>query len=607
MFRTLFFVVVFLFVNCDAGNNSFVFTNEMAQSCKEHICRNGYLYNTIYSVDSEELTEIRKDSDGDVVFEMHIAIQAMSNGHILLSPVAKPGYSDPVYEIVVGGGGNKFTELRRHLKRDARTSVKTPNILSTFELRGFYIRIVQEHIIEFGREGDVLPLMSYMDIDPLDIKYFGFAAWAGVEAKFLYDCPVPSKNGKTTPNSKEIEPLLSPSEQLKKEMLKHRLPWIPPRPTVDVELGVKITSVKYDAFQSKLITGMSVVISWKDDNVAWYPPKYNGTTNIKLRQGQIWRPKFYVYNADDQTMFDARSSELISMVHSGEATLHFQTKVYTWCVDAPPGFSAWPHDEYQCTIVIQPWEVHDKIALTILDPEDSKMALFADIDNEVKSDWESTTKQVVIEHELWNQVYGIGDNMTHMSDRLIINVEVSRKATPYNVVFYTPLLVLVMFVLLSFWSEPLNINRVWFLNGCTIVICMGLCYVDYLIPCHTMPSILVLYIVVLGGVVLATFVQLLLMSTLIETVCGTNGMQKVFTTHLLRLVCCLPSFTTAINGGYTLQEEEEPATTRGEDVEEMESEKQKAYGDKRELAEVVDKLMFVIYTVTFVAMLIAHF
>lgn len=44
---------------------------------------------------------------------------------------------------VVGGGGNRFTELRRHLKRDGKVSVKTQNILSTFELRGFYIKISQ--------------------------------------------------------------------------------------------------------------------------------------------------------------------------------------------------------------------------------------------------------------------------------------------------------------------------------------------------------------------------------------------------------------------------------------------------------------------------------
>jgi hypothetical protein len=43
--------------------------------------------------------------------------------------------------------------------------------------------------VEFGKEGATLPILSFVDIDPLDIRYFSFAAWNGVEAKFLYDCP----------------------------------------------------------------------------------------------------------------------------------------------------------------------------------------------------------------------------------------------------------------------------------------------------------------------------------------------------------------------------------------------------------------------------------
>lgn len=126
---------------------------------------------------------------------------------------------------VVGGGGNKFTELRRNLKRNAKASSVTVGVLSTVEMRGFYIRIkdskdliqlnnsshqtqstsvaMSKHditscfflldLIEFGREGAELPIIKYYDIDPLEIKYFSFAAWNGVEAKFLYDCPIPGE------------------------------------------------------------------------------------------------------------------------------------------------------------------------------------------------------------------------------------------------------------------------------------------------------------------------------------------------------------------------------------------------------------------------------
>ena len=66
------------------------------------------------------------------------------------------------------------------------TSLETANILQYS---------ITDGVIEFGKEGEVLPLLTYIDVSPLEIKYFSFAAWTGVEAKFLYDCPIPGGNG----------------------------------------------------------------------------------------------------------------------------------------------------------------------------------------------------------------------------------------------------------------------------------------------------------------------------------------------------------------------------------------------------------------------------
>ncbi|XP_050554351.1 uncharacterized protein LOC118279296 isoform X4 [Spodoptera frugiperda] len=609
MLRTIVSVLLFLFLNNVDGANvtTFVYTPKMAQQCKEHICQDGYNYKIFYSVDTDNLKALSKDSD--TAFEMHLGIQATSNGHILLSPVQKPGYSDPVYEIVVGGGGNQFTELRRNLKRNARTSVKTPRILSSFEVRGFYIKMSNDGLIEFGKEGETLPLLQYNDINPLEIKYFSFAAWTGVEAKFLYDCPIPNADG-SSPNSKEIEPPMSMSDQLKRTILLYRLPWIPPKPTMDVKVGIKVTNVKYDPFISKLSTSMSIVTSWTDESMSWYPGKYGNTTSLKFRQGQLWKPKFYIFNCDNQMPFDAVNSDLISMVHTGEATFHYQTTVSSWCVDTPPGYSKWPRDEYLCSIVIQPWEAHEKISVEMIEPNDTKMHIFSDVNKRIENVWDVSIKLLVIKPTVWNQVYVSDDNETHQSDRLILSLQLKRKATAYNIVFYTPLLVLLMFVLMSFWSEPLTMERIWFLAGCTIVITMGLCYVDFLIPSHLMPSILILYITVLMGVLIALLIQALLITDTFEKFRNLQFVQKMLNAHVFRIIFCLPAYTKSSdrNGGYSLQEDEEPQSpiTRG-DVEEMEKETPRTCGDKKELAEVVDKVMFVIYFVTFISMLAAHY
>lgn len=58
-----------------------------------------------------------------------------------------------------------------------------------------YLILIVDGLIEFGREGDILPIISYQDMDPITVRYFSFASWNGVEAKFLYDCPIPLANG----------------------------------------------------------------------------------------------------------------------------------------------------------------------------------------------------------------------------------------------------------------------------------------------------------------------------------------------------------------------------------------------------------------------------
>ncbi|CAK1547717.1 unnamed protein product [Leptosia nina] len=602
--------VLCLLLLCGEALSNFTFTYDMAMRCKEYLCQHGYSYKTYFRTDAVDRKQAKTDSS--VVFEMHLAILAASNGHILLSSVPSPS-SDPVYEIVIGGGANKFTELRRNLRRNAKASAKTLGVLSPVEFRAFYIRISEDGLIEFGKEGDPLPILTYMDLDPIPVKYFSFAAWNGVEAKFLYDCPLPSSNAsgdanEVTPNSVPVDPKLSNSDKLKRTLLMGRDPAIPPSPEVAVSLGVRINSISYDAFESKLTTGVSVVMNWTDESMAWDLNKFNNVTSLNFRQGQIWSPAFYTFNSDSVNMLDAKNPELITMINTGVATYHMQTTINTWCFDYVTTITKWPRDEYHCAIVIEPWQVHEKISLKRLDQTSSAMKAFEQLDEVIQNVWETSSSQYIVSATSWNQMYASDDNSTHQSDRLVIKVGIKRRATAYNIVFYTPLLVLVTFVLMSFWTEPLNLNRVWFYASCTIIICMGLCYIDYLVPCHTVPTILILYTTVLGGVLFALLMQVALMTSLGERFCRTIVMQNVLTAQWFRSLFCLPPLKDcrvydAINEGYLPQEDEIP-TTRN--VEQMEKE-EVPNSEQREIAEVFDKTMFTIYSVAFAVMLGLHF
>lgn len=605
------FFCVWIIIGFVRTDSNFTFTYDMAKQCKEHLSQHGYSYDTFYRVDYQDRKDLR--SDPSIVFEMHLAILAASNGHILLSSVSRPDASDPVYEIVVGGGANKFTELRGNLKRNARASAKTVGILSPVDFRAFYIKITEDGLIEFGREGDILPIISYQDMDPITVRYFSFASWNGVEAKFLYDCPIPLANGSdVTPSSQTVEKTLSSSEALKRTLLFNRDPNLPPESKFTVNMGVIVTSITYDAFESKLSTGVSIVRKWTDDSMAWNPSKFNGTTYLTFRQGQIWTPTLSVFNSDTVSMLDSKNPELITVVNSGEATLHMQTTIQSWCFDYMNTITKWPRDEYVCTIVIEPWELQDQIVLKKLDPSSDAMKGFTVIDEVIQNAWDVTTSQYVVNSTFWNNLYALNDNSTVMYDRFVMTVDLKRRATAYNIVFYTPLLVLVTFVLLSFWSDRLNMKRVWFYSCCTVIICMGLCNIDFLVPSHSIPSVMILYVTVLGGVLLALLIHVVMMTSLAAKLCKTTFIQNQLTTAWFRTLFCLPPLKVCqiyetVDECYGRQEDEEPVgVTRSGAVEEMQSDN-KEYSESMEIAEAIDKLMFVVYSVTFAVMLALHF
>ncbi|KAI5644633.1 farnesoic acid 0-methyl transferase domain-containing protein [Phthorimaea operculella] len=592
---------------------NFTFDWRMATRCKEHICTHGYAYDKFYEVFEGDGIHNNNES----VFEMHLAILASSNGHILLSNTPAPEANEEVYEIVVGGGGNKFTELRRNLRRNAKASAKTMGILSAIEFRAFYIKISDSGYIEFGREGDPLPVLSYNDLNPINVKFFSFAAWNGVEAKFLYDCPLPSAYNSTettVPDSKMVEPKLSKTEALKRALLMDRNPLIPPEKTVDIDICYKITSVHYDSYTTKLTVGLAMVAEWTDKRLAWNPDKFNGTKILKFRQGEIWTPTFYVYNADDKGLLLNKNTELITMTKHGEATLHYQTSVATWCGVYPTKGSSrerWPNEVFDCIVIIGAWQPHERFVLHELDK--NKLKVFGDIDQVILNDWEFKPYSSIVNISALRSVIQ-EDKEIHESDQLLIGFEMHRRATAFNIVFYTPLIVLVTFVLLSFWNESLQMSRVWFYSGCSVAVCAGFCFVDYLVPSHDLPNILILYTTVLMGVLVALLVQVLLMLPVVDRLCKTFFLQSVITSKWFRILFFLPAMKTcrnydSINEAYASQEDDDSGVMvapRNGNVEEMEAEANK-YGEKEELAEALDKLMFFVYSVTFAVMLALHY
>lgn len=66
---------------------------------------------------------------------------ASSDAHILLAPSAKVEKGDPVYEIVIGAGGNTFCDIRRNQKSGVKATVRVKGLLSGLDVHSFWIHI----------------------------------------------------------------------------------------------------------------------------------------------------------------------------------------------------------------------------------------------------------------------------------------------------------------------------------------------------------------------------------------------------------------------------------------------------------------------------------
>lgn len=87
-----------------------------------------------------------------LLLDFHFSVLAPSDAHILLAPSDKVEKGDPVYEIVIGAGGNTFCDIRRRQKADVKASVRINGLLSPLDPQSFWLHITKG---KFGNSQDI--------------------------------------------------------------------------------------------------------------------------------------------------------------------------------------------------------------------------------------------------------------------------------------------------------------------------------------------------------------------------------------------------------------------------------------------------------------------
>lgn len=105
--------------------------------CKEYDATAGYGYQQYFKIDD---VVNNHGADGNIV-NLKLYVMGSKDAHILLSTEESPSAVDPVYEIVLGGGANTFSEIRRKRRTQALQSIRRKNLLSPLNLLPITIKI----------------------------------------------------------------------------------------------------------------------------------------------------------------------------------------------------------------------------------------------------------------------------------------------------------------------------------------------------------------------------------------------------------------------------------------------------------------------------------
>lgn len=380
---------------------------------------------------------------GDLLIKF--MVRARSDAHVLLSPSPSPEDSEPVYEIVLGAGRNSFSDIRRRRRAATRASAMTKDILSPTDLRGFWIRINNQGLIQVGTDGDDVPFMYWQDTEPLPIRYFSFCTWSGVVGKWLYDCL------ETDDQDMLVQQNLTSVEKLRQHLLTNYDQYARPVSDPDVQLpiyvGLTAHHIQLDTKKSKMMVHGFLSMMWHDEKMHWDPTDYEDLTTLNLINHEIWQPEIVLYNAVGHGVSPLGTAGMV-VTYDGKVMWRPPAHLESRCFQ---NLTFWPWDTQMCTLQFGFWSEQDSLQLILME-NGTQLEL-----HKTSSEWIviKLGAETIKASTPW---FGDSDGMseTLVNTALTFKFSLQRLSTIYCYVFILPLLGVVLLSLLTFWISPLR-------------------------------------------------------------------------------------------------------------------------------------------------------
>ncbi|XP_050316044.1 neuronal acetylcholine receptor subunit beta-3-like [Anthonomus grandis grandis] len=510
MFGLLIFFVIF----SDFGDCMFYKSNVTDLSkCNVSYSRTGSTYKDFYPIYTKK---------SGLFLDFHFAVLAQSDAHILLAESENINKSDPAYEIVIGAGGNTFSDIRRMQKSDVRHSVRIKNLLSALDPQFFWLHIVRNGTggqLEVGREGENKSFIDWYDDQLLPVKYISFSTWNGIEAKWYFNCD-------RSEDEEEIAKRISPLQKLRRDLLKLYDPMVSPtKNSTDVYMALDLQHLDLDDYKSLVELRGTALMRWIDEKLQWNPRDYNNISVIHMGKNEIWKPEFKSGSVT-QILFQ---DSLLEVTHTGNITWQPSIHVQEPCLNSQ--IIHWPRDIHRCFVVFT------------LAPELQNVSLQW-MDNGSSLHQHDDSQWVILDAAVYHFDNNDSDELLRAFELFF---EIQRSSVIYNIVFFLPFIVIAICLLLSFWIPP-NKPMKLSLGGAQLVmeIIMLLSLAHFLPPgSGDVPILVIIYSCCLLGTILSLTMAVVIINLSRQQ--QVRPLHRVIcfivTSKVIRRVLCLPAIS----------------------------------------------------------------
>ncbi|KAG5869885.1 Acetylcholine receptor subunit alpha-like 1, partial [Gonioctena quinquepunctata] len=455
--------------------------------CKVHYTRSGSVYQDFYSFSESP------GKNDTLQLDFHFSVLAPSDAHILLAPSAKVDKADPVYEIVIGAGGNTFCDIRRKQKSDVRASVRVKNLLSALDPQSFWLHITKDGDIAVGKEGEELPFISWVDPDPIPLKVISFSTWSGIEAKWYFDCE--RKN-----ETEEIKKPLTALERLRQDLLYHYNPYARPVKNIStittVSMSLQINHIDLDDHRCIMeIVGVTKLM-WHDEKLIWNPENYDEIDTLHIFHREVWQPDLVLYNAVGDTREILGTSYMVAN-YKGTIAWNPALNLQAWCDSTDMG--KWPNDVHKCSIFLGFSRDFNHIKLKFNSNESS--LVYHD-----STQWSVTGADIISDISVYNQT----------SEPAILQLTFSLKRTSnlQEIIFFSPFIMISISLLSTFWMDPFGKTKISLTCSQLVLTTFLLLVLAMVIPSHTqhIPYLVTLYSFTMVAAVIALMIAIIVVN-----------------------------------------------------------------------------------------------